>query len=337
MKTTNRLTVTESRNAARAASPGLKRLVPKVKAPALPVLRKLSPAEREILDRRLIETAECVFNDAFRSDHEAFWLAQAPRPDQAHAHDRRYDENEFALLSSGPGIVLSVEEERRLFLSMNYCRYRVMRLLRKYAGRRLTLGATRELLHWEQAAQGIRAEIIRSNISLVLAMARRARIHGVELTDLVSEGNLALLRCVDKFDCARGFKFSTYACRAILSSFSRSAMKSARYRVQTPAQYDPSLEKSDFIERQREALAGDCVQGLKSILDQNLAELSGVEQRVLAARFHLDDPAPSLSRGRTLEEVGSLLGVSKERVRQIQNKALEKLRATLDARLLTAG
>ena len=65
---------------------------------------------------------------------------------------------------------------------------------------------------------------------LVLAMVRRIRMPMVEFVDLISEGNKALLRSVEKFDVSRGFKFSTYACRAILKGFSRLATKTGSYR-----------------------------------------------------------------------------------------------------------
>jgi RNA polymerase primary sigma factor len=57
---------------------------------------------------------------------------------------------------------------------------------------------------------------------------------------------------VEKFDCSRGFKFSTYSCRAILKSFSRVAMRASRYRGKFPAEFDPAMERSDFIDRQRD-------------------------------------------------------------------------------------
>jgi RNA polymerase sigma factor (sigma-70 family) len=237
-----------------------------------------------------------------------------------------------------PTEVLSAEAERELFLRFNYGRYRVMRLLRRYHGRRLAITAMRELLRWEGFTQQMRADIIRANTSLVLAMARRSRNSGVELTELVSEGNLALLRCVDKFDAARGFKFSTYACRAILASFSRASAKAARFRSHFPAAYDPAVERSDYLDRKRERIELDCVDELRQILFENTADLSSVERRVLDARFSLDrETGHVTTRRRTLDQVGELLGVSKERVRQIQNQAMHKLRAVLEQRLLAAS
>jgi RNA polymerase sigma factor (sigma-70 family) len=143
---------------------------------------------------------------------------------------------------------------------------------------------------------------------------------------------------VDKFDAARGFKFSTYACRAILASFSRAGAKAARHRSQFPTPYDPAMERSDYLESRRDRIELDCVDELKRILFENSADLSSVEKRVLTARFSLDQPAPGPgSRRKTLDQVGDLLGVSKERVRQIQNQAMIKLRAVLEERLLAAS
>jgi RNA polymerase primary sigma factor len=225
-----------------------------------------------------------------------------------------------------------------LFLRFNYFRHRVMRILRQFRGKPLTAAAARELVKWQQRALETRADIVRANTSLVLAMARRSRNGGVELSELVCEGNLALLRCVDKFDASKGFKFSTYACRAILASFSRAAAKSARVRAHFPTAYDPAMERSDYLDRKRERIELDCVDELKDILFSNSADLSPVEQRVLSARFLLDqEPEQQPARRQTLDQVGSMLGVSKERVRQIQNQAIMKLRAVLEERLPAAS
>jgi RNA polymerase primary sigma factor len=75
---------------------------------------------------------------------------------------------------------------------------------------------------------------------------------------------------------------------------------------------------------------------LRSILTENLADLSDVEKKVIQARFALDAEDPEQARAMTLEQVGEIIGVTKERVRQIQNKALEKLRQTLEDGILAA-
>ena len=137
------------------------------------------------------------------------------------------------------------------------------------------------------------------------------------------EGNMALIRAVDKFNVDRGFKFSTYACRAILKAFSRTALKPSRHRTRFPVEFEPDMEKSDWIDRKRDVVEEDCIDELKQIVDRNLADLSDVEQTVIRRRFNWQQQEDSPL---TLEEVGQIIGVTKERVRQIQNKALAKIR-----------
>ena len=174
-----------------------------------------------------------------------------------------------------------------------------------------------------------------ANLPLVLAMAKRTRLAGLDFNELISEGNYALLRSIDKFDCSRGFKFSTYACRAILKSFSRVAMRTNRYRGHFPTEFDPTLEKSDFIDRKRDNVESDCVDEIRCIIDENRADLNDAERTVIRERFALD--APSLpAKPKTLEQVGEMIGVTKERVRQIQNKALQKIRHILEDEFLAA-
>ncbi len=315
----------------------VRKLRPKALTPRLPVYKRLSEADRDTLKQLLTEPTECVYDASFRlstlpdSELEASVAAQPPMPAQSAA----------AALVPGPATeVLTADEEHALFLRFNYCRHRVMRILQRYRGRRLDAAATSELLCWNRLAQEKRAQIVRWNTSLVLAMARRSRNSGVELPELVSEGNLALLRCVDKFDAARGYKFSTYACRAILASFSRIAAKTARYRTQFPTPYDSAMDRSDYLDRKRERIELECVDELRRVLFENAADLNSVERRVLDARFALDQPAERAGPGgrrKTLDQVGALLGVSKERVRQIQNQAMGKLRAALEQRLLAAS
>jgi RNA polymerase sigma factor (sigma-70 family) len=184
------------------------------------------------------------------------------------------------------------------------------------------------LLYWHRKAEQYRDQIAQTNLALVLAMAKRTRMNEVDFADLVSEGNMALLRSVDKFDVSRGFKFSTYACRAILKAFSRSGMKHSQYRQFFPTDFDPALERSDHQRRRFDEHESDCADEVMRIVHANRAELSDVERQVISHRFALNREQHSSPL--TLEQVGQIVGLTKERVRQIQNKALSKIRRTLE-------
>lgn len=305
---------------------------PLSRLPDLEALKAMTNSEVELLERRLLEPVECVYDPIFEDPRaiEHFlplrWGELTPGRSTRANDDSGVDL--LAVESSG----FTAEDERRMFLRFNFCRYRAVRILQQFKGKALTNEAAAELVRWEATIQEGRGEIVRVNVPLVLAMAKRTRITGVDFADLISEGNLALLRAVDKFDCARGFKFSTYACRAILKSFSRVAVRSARHRGHFPTEFDPTLERSDFVERRRDIVERECVEDLKAILVNNLANLNDVEEVVIRARFALDEPSPEAAelRGKTLEQVGEMIGVTKERVRQIQNKALSKLKLALE-------
>lgn len=313
-----------------------------VQLPSARVLETLPGPDRELLRRRLAEASECVFNEYFRRP-EAESAVMAPLPASPAGANRsrrkaRSDDSGVDLLAAAPRVCLTPEQERHLFLRLNYARYRVMRILRRYHGQPLDPQAIEELLRWERVTQETRNEIVRANLPLVLAMARRTRISNVDPADLVSEGNLALLRSVDKFDCSRGYKFSTYACRAILKSFARVATRTSRHRGHFPTEFDPTLEKSNHLDQQRRDLEDRCVAELRSILTADQTGLSEVERQVIRARFAISesDNSAGPAEARTLEQVGEMIGVTKERVRQIQNKALSKLRSLLEERVLSA-
>ena len=232
-------------------------------------------------------------------------------------------------------VLLTTKEEQALFIQFNYCRYRTCKLVQKISEKtQIDSSEARELLGWYRKAEKYRDQIASTNLALVLAMAKRTRISEVDFPDLVSEGNMALLRAIDKFDVARGFKFSTYACRAILKAFSRSGVKMSKYRQLFPTDFDPVLEKSNHMELKRIKEEDDCVDDLKRVIRDNGADLSKIEQEVIEHRFAVgsiaqvqDKLAPNPL---TLEQVGKIIGLTKERVRQIQNKALEKIRVTLE-------
>jgi len=218
-------------------------------------------------------------------------------------------------------------EERAMFLRFNFCKRKLTGLQKRIKREGLTRETAELFLEWHRRFEHFREYLVRTNLALVLAMAKRTRLGDVDFAEIVSEGNMALMRAVDKFNVDRGFKFSTYACRAILKAFSRTALKASRHRTRFPVEFEPDMEKSDWSDRKRDIVEEDCIDELKQIVDRNLADLTDVESTVIQRRFNWQqqDEHPL-----TLEEVGQIIGVTKERVRQIQNKALAKIRIVLE-------
>lgn len=230
-------------------------------------------------------------------------------------------------ISAGAPQLMKAAEERLMFLRYNYCKVRLSQLQKKIQKDGLTRELAEQFVEWHRRFEHYREYLTRTNLALVLAMAKRTRLGDVDFAEIVSEGNMALLRAVDKFNVERGFKFSTYACRAILKAFSRTSMKHSRHRTRFPVEFEPDMEKSDWIDKKRDVVEEDCIDELKQIVDRNLADLSDTEQTVIRRRFNWQQREESPL---TLEEVGKIIGVTKERVRQIQNKALGKIRKLME-------
>lgn len=323
----NRLAVaTQAKPLVRGRS-ALRRHRPNCTLPGGAILKLFQVEDIQRLRRLAVDPLECVVDDSFRSTRaETLYSPEtlphhdlaAPTGNGARPHNRR---------------TLTLAEERELFLRFNYARFRMMRILKAFKGRRLTVTALRELLAWEKARHQVCDEVVRANLGLVPTMVERSRIVGVDFGELISEGHMALLRAIDKFDCNRGFKFSTYACRAILTALTRAVALMARHRGRFPAEYDPDLQPSDFVQSRRSSDEDDYLGALKSALKGNRAELTRNEKRILNERFGNFGRPGSVdgSEQKTLREVARIFGVTKERVRQIQNRALDKLRNVIDA------
>jgi RNA polymerase sigma factor (sigma-70 family) len=292
----------------------------------------LTNEEERLLHRILAEPMDYIDSDEFdRPDAESRIYDEAPvieRPDVSWYRPLMDDPEPNRGSRSTGTVLLTGEEERVLFLQYNYARHRVRQIQMEIGPNEPTEEHARELLRWYRTAAQIREQIAETNLALVLAMAKRTRMSEVDFADLVSEGNMALLRSVDKFDCGRGFKFSTYACRAILKAFSRQGMKLSKYRQRFPTDFDPSMEKSNHLETVRRDRELDAAAEVRHIVESNEAELTAVERTVIYHRFGLAGDENTIPL--TLEQVGQIIGVTKERVRQIQNKALVKLRNALD-------
>lgn len=228
-----------------------------------------------------------------------------------------------------PSRRLTAAEERKLFLQYNYAKYRLASLMSRR--RRQSNRRREQVALWLERARVARETIIHANLPLAPAMAKRKLVMGVEFADMVSEAYMAILRCVERFDVARGFKFSTYACRSILACFHRMGSKAQTYRKHMPVNFEPSMESTDSNQRTLDRQRSNALESVRQVLRHNAAELTDVECRILMLRF----PGPDRQR-LPLWKVGKQVGLSNERVRQLEIRSLDKLRHALE-RELTVG
>jgi RNA polymerase primary sigma factor len=237
------------------------------------------------------------------------------------------------LNKSGQGVIsrkmiLTREEERLLFLQYNYARRAVALLQAQHRKSSLPGSRRIRLFKWYKAAMDIREKLIVCNLGLALARVRcLSLIPQISSEDLVQEANSAVVRCVEKFDISRGWKFSTYCTHAIIRSIYRQIKKDAlrvsRFPVPNSEDEDFNWDTGSVIEDPSRRLV---IEELRKMLNSTTAELSSIERQILDARFPMDERKARL----TLGECGILIGVTKERIRQIQNEALDKLRESFE-------
>ena len=207
-----------------------------------------------------------------------------------------------------------------LFRHLNYLKYKAHLLAEELdpeTSRAAELDRIDTLL--DRAAK-IKNEIVQANLRLVVSIAKRHLSLGQDLFEIISDGNVSLMRAVDKFDYTRGFKFSTYASWAIMKNYARSVPEQRRYRDRYQTGWDELLDSMDACYPDEDD--SDHLAAVRGTLDRMLATLETRECSILRQRYGLDEPG----QPQTLEQIGRRFGVSKERIRQLEARAITKLR-----------
>jgi RNA polymerase primary sigma factor len=222
---------------------------------------------------------------------------------------------------------LTREQEVHLFRRMNFLKYQAAQLqeaIKPSGARSADLDRVEELL---RQAGAIRNRIIRSYLGLVVSVVKKFTRGSQDFFDLVSEGNVSLIQASEQFDFDRGARFCTYATRAIINNFVRRFPRDRRFRARFATGHEGLLQS---LADHRDIDRADAIDQEQSryMIRKMLGYLNGREQTILARRFGLAGDA------QTLVEVGRELGISKERVRQLESRALAKLRALADVQNL---
>ncbi|MBC7822180.1 MAG: sigma-70 family RNA polymerase sigma factor [Planctomycetaceae bacterium] len=217
--------------------------------------------------------------------------------------------------------LLSREEEGYYFRKMNYLKFKAERLRKTLDPQRPKASVMQAIERLIQESLSIKNFLIRSNLRLVVSIAKKYVRPNTNFFEMVSDGNMSLIRAVDKFDFSRGNKFSTYASWAIMKNFARSipAEHTLHERYKTGAEQVLQFS-SDNRANQSQAERDNRTQHdmLMKILDR----LESREREILMLHFGLRPGVEPL----TLEEVGHRFGVTKERVRQLEARGLKRLR-----------
>ncbi len=221
--------------------------------------------------------------------------------------------------------LLSLRGERYLFLRMNWLRYRAERVRSSLESRQPSERKRALLQSLLADADAMRAIIAGANLRLVASIAGRLSSTADEFDEFVAEGNAILLHAIDRFDFARGFRFSTYATHAIQRRLFRLIKRRSRRAHRENS--SPGCDLAEIIEADEmpDRLEAEEQQQVTARLLASIeGDLDEREQLIVRARFGLD----GTGEGKTLRLLAEQLGLSKERIRQLLQRALGKLTAS---------
>ena len=221
--------------------------------------------------------------------------------------------------------LLANEEEKTLFRRMNYLMYRASGLQDRLSAKRPHQKRMDELEELLTEAARVKNRIVAANVRLVISIVKQLAPSPGLFEEMLSDGLLAMMRAVDKFDFDRGFRFSTYATMVIRRQLYRSMKNEHRDRTRFTTGDQTLMMEHPQAERDPRIGYGAWVH-LNSALTAVMASLDDRERQIIRARFGFDTDG----KKQTLQSLAKDFGVCKERVRQLEKRAMTKLRSLVE-------